>query len=110
MPFTSYSFVVYAVDGSGNRSSDSNLVNANTPGETTCIELLSLTLILALTVMACAQGRSGSVSQQQFDIIIRGGTVYDGTGRAPVKADVGIKADRIAASWKSESCYRADDH
>jgi N-acyl-D-amino-acid deacylase len=32
-----------------------------------------------------------------FDVIIRGGTVYDGTGGAPVKADVGIKGDRIAA-------------
>ena len=57
-------------------------------------KLLSLTLILALTVMTYAQG---SVSQQQFDVIIRGGTVYDGTGRAPVKADVGLKGDRIVA-------------
>ena len=60
-------------------------------------KLLSLTVILALTVVSFAQGRSGSVSQQQFDVIIRGGTVYDGTGRAPRKADVGIKGDRIAA-------------
>ena len=56
--------------------------------------LVSLTLILALTVMTYAQG---SVSQQQFDVIIRGGTVYNGTGRAPVRGDVGIKGDRIAA-------------
>jgi Fibronectin type III domain len=34
VPFGSYSFVVYAVDGSGNRSSDSNLVTADTPGDT----------------------------------------------------------------------------
>ncbi len=34
-PFGKYSFVVYAVDGSGNRSSDSNLVTAETPGNTT---------------------------------------------------------------------------
>ena len=34
VPFSSYSFAVYAVDGSGNRSSDSNLVTANTPGDT----------------------------------------------------------------------------
>jgi N-acyl-D-amino-acid deacylase len=60
-------------------------------------KILSLALILALTVMANAQGRPGPVSQQQFDVIIRGGTVYDGTGRAPVRADVGIKGDRIAA-------------
>ncbi|HEU4477493.1 MAG TPA: D-aminoacylase [Pyrinomonadaceae bacterium] len=55
-------------------------------------KLLSLTLLLALTVTSFAQ-----TSQQQFDVIIRGGTVYDGTGRAPVKADVGIRGDRIAA-------------
>jgi hypothetical protein len=34
VPFGSYSFAVFAVDGSGNRSSDSNLVTANTPGDT----------------------------------------------------------------------------
>ncbi len=55
-------------------------------------KMLSLMLILALTVVTFAQG-----SQQQFDVIIRGGTVYDGTGRAPVKADVGISGDRITA-------------
>src|SRR5687768_3930512 len=66
-------------------------------------KFLSLTLILALTVMAYAQGRPGSasqqqpVSQQQFDVNIRGGMVYDGTCRAPVKPDVGIRGDRIAA-------------
>ena len=51
-------------------------------------KVLSLTLILALSVAA--------YGQQQFDVIIRGGTVYDGTGRPPVKADIGIKGDRIA--------------
>ncbi len=33
----------------------------------------------------------------QYDIIIRGGTVVDGTGAASVQADVGIVGDRIAA-------------
>ncbi|MCP4003824.1 MAG: amidohydrolase family protein [bacterium] len=32
-----------------------------------------------------------------FDIVIRNGNVIDGTGSAPVRADVGIRADRIAA-------------
>ena len=37
-----------------------------------------------------------SVSAQgDYDIIIRGGMVYDGSGRAPVKADVGIKGDTV---------------
>ncbi len=34
VPFYSYSFAVYAIDGSGNRSSDSNLVTADIPGDT----------------------------------------------------------------------------
>lgn len=58
-------------------------------------KIQSLALVFALTITTFAQGRSGST--QQFDIIIRGGTVYDGSGRPPVKADVGIKGDRIAA-------------
>lgn len=33
-PFGKYSFALYAIDGSGNRSSDSNLVTADTPGDT----------------------------------------------------------------------------
>lgn len=34
---------------------------------------------------------------QEFDVIIAGGTVYDGTGAAPYVADVGLAGDRIAA-------------
>jgi N-acyl-D-amino-acid deacylase len=34
---------------------------------------------------------------QPFDILIRNGTVYDGTGGPPGRADVGIRGDRIAA-------------
>ena len=33
----------------------------------------------------------------QFDIIIKGGTVYDGTGEPGRRADVGLRGDRIAA-------------
>lgn len=34
--------------------------------------------------------------KQEFDVVIRGGTVYDGTGKAGVQADVGINADTVA--------------
>jgi N-acyl-D-amino-acid deacylase len=34
---------------------------------------------------------------EDFDVLIRGGSVYDGSGNPPRRADVGIKGDRIAA-------------
>ena len=33
----------------------------------------------------------------EFDVLIRNGNVYDGTGAASTVADVGISNDRIAA-------------
>jgi N-acyl-D-amino-acid deacylase len=61
-------------------------------------KLLSLMLILALPVMAVAQmQRRTKSTPRSFDVIIKGGAVYDGTGRPPVRADVGINRDRIAA-------------
>lgn len=35
--------------------------------------------------------------QTDFDVIIKGGTVYDGTGGTAISADVAMKGDRIAA-------------
>ena len=32
-----------------------------------------------------------------FDVLIAGGDVYDGTGAGPVRADVGVAGDRVAA-------------
>src|SRR5437016_12628654 len=61
-------------------------------------KLLTLTLTFAISVVAVAQRHHHNPSPPpSFDVIIRGGTLYDGTGRAPIKADVGIKGDRVAA-------------
>lgn len=35
--------------------------------------------------------------QESYDVILRGGTVYDGLGNPPIVADVAIDGDRIAA-------------
>jgi N-acyl-D-amino-acid deacylase len=55
----------------------------------------SFALLLALIVATGALAQSPK--QATFDILVKGGTVYDGTGAAPRRADVGIKGDRIAA-------------
>lgn len=57
---------------------------------------LTALLMLVLSFVTLAQGQ-GETSSPSFDIIIKGGTVYDGTGGPPLKADVGIKGDRVAA-------------
>src|SRR5262249_38692747 len=36
------------------------------------------------------------VPAQNFDVLIRGGLVYDGSGKPPRRADVGLRGDRIA--------------
>lgn len=50
--------------------------------------LLSMLVGVAIPVSGQAPG---------FDVIIRGGQVLDGTGAAAVRADLGIRGDRIAA-------------
>ncbi len=39
----------------------------------------------------------------EYDIVLRNGTIYDGTGTAPVAGDVAIQGDRIAAVGRLES-------
>src|SRR4051812_48368825 len=36
-------------------------------------------------------------ADEPFDLLVRGGTVYDGSGKAPRRADVGVRGARIAA-------------
>lgn len=48
-----------------------------------------------ITLVAIAGFSTTAHAQQRFDILIRGGTVIDGTGAAPRQADIGITRDRI---------------
>src|SRR5947208_16091813 len=54
-----------------------------------------LGVFFAIVVEALAQNRSPSPSAADFDVIIKGGTVYDGTGTEPKHVDVAICGDRI---------------
>ena len=53
--------------------------------------LLCSSMLLSATVAAQAPA---------YDLIIRGGTLYDGSGQPPVVGDVAIKDDRIVAVGK----------
>jgi N-acyl-D-amino-acid deacylase len=48
----------------------------------------SYVIIFLLILTAC--------QKQKYDVVIRGGTVYDGSGKPGVLTDVGINADTIA--------------
>jgi N-acyl-D-amino-acid deacylase len=61
-----------------------------------------LLALLAAVVAACARGAPPSAADaaragRSFDLIVRGGTVYDGGGGPGVRADVGLLGDSIAA-------------
>jgi N-acyl-D-aspartate/D-glutamate deacylase len=44
-----------------------------------------------------ASSAQGQASASRYDVIIRGGTVVDGSGRRPYQADVAVQGDAIAA-------------
>ena len=61
--------------------------------------------ILAALMSGCAQVPAApaglhltadTVATERFDVLIRGGTIYDGSGGAPIVGDLGIRGDRIA--------------
>ncbi len=54
---------------------------------------------IALLAALSADGATAQTPQSstyQYDVVIRGGTVYDGSGTAPITADIAVKGDRIA--------------
>jgi N-acyl-D-aspartate/D-glutamate deacylase len=57
---------------------------------------LSLSAFMTIVLAMFAEQPSPSARDGNFDVIIRNGTVYDGTGAEPRQADVAIRGDRIA--------------
>ena len=54
-----------------------------------------LAALAALLLTGASAG--GQPPAQTYDIVIRGGTIYDGSGGAPYQGDVAIEGDRIVA-------------
>ena len=58
--------------------------------------MIKFTALLICFLLLCSP-IAGQTKRDNFDVIIKGGTVYDGSGASPKKADVGIQGDRIVA-------------
>jgi len=57
-----------------------------------------LVVTLATWLPGCVSpDGSGESPAEAYDLVLRGGTVYDGTGETPYQADLGIRGDRLAA-------------
>ncbi|HEX7778997.1 MAG TPA: amidohydrolase family protein, partial [Vicinamibacterales bacterium] len=59
---------------------------------------MRVTAILSLAILGagCAATTTTQSGPPRYDVIIRRGLVYDGTGAPGVRADVGIRGDRLA--------------
>lgn len=51
--------------------------------------------ILYLLLIACSISLLTCTRAPEYDVIIRGGIVYDGTGSAPIITDVGIRGNKV---------------
>ena len=58
--------------------------------------LLTALPLAAFAAAAPAPAKPRMARPPAYDVVIRGGTIYDGSGGAPYKGDVGVKGDRIA--------------
>jgi N-acyl-D-amino-acid deacylase len=64
------------------------------------LQLISLILLLALLAILVSCQRT---TTPDYDIVIKGGEVYDGAGGEPVKADVAIAGDEIVRIGQIEA-------
>ncbi len=63
-----------------------------------CTEVLGTMRVFATSLLLALGLAVGQMdATPPFDVVIRGGTVYDGTGGEPRRADVGIRGDKVEA-------------
>ena len=59
--------------------------------------MLTKTLFVLLTISMLLLPVTDSTQTPQYDLLIKGGRIVNGTGRAGYVADLAVKGDRIAA-------------
>jgi N-acyl-D-amino-acid deacylase len=66
------------------------------------MSLNSINIRIAILIVSLLLFSTGASAQSPptYDVLIKGGTVYDGSGDKPIKADVAIQGDRIVAIGK----------
>ncbi|WP_428627289.1 N-acyl-D-amino-acid deacylase family protein [Sphingopyxis sp.] len=66
------------------------------------------TLMLLCSSTLLSASVAAKTAAPPYDLIIRGGTLYDGSGKPPVVGDVAIKDDRIVAVGKIDGKGRTE--
>ncbi|PZQ24147.1 MAG: aminoacylase [Sphingopyxis macrogoltabida] len=60
------------------------------------------TFAIPVIALLLSTSAAAGAADPAYDLVIRGGTLYDGSGKPPVTGDVAIKGDRIVAVGKVE--------
>ena len=68
----------------------------------------AFSLLLVSSSVALAATVNAQPPSPIYDLIIRGGTLYDGSGQPPVVGDVAINGDRIVAVGKVDGRARTE--
>jgi len=61
------------------------------------LRLTGFVLAVALLVAGCQTQTKPKPQTFDYDLIIRNGSIYDGSGSAPRQTDIGVRGERIAA-------------
>jgi N-acyl-D-amino-acid deacylase len=62
-----------------------------------CLRSLAAVIVVGGCTRGGAVQPSPAPNTTRYDLVIRGGTVYDGSGNAPFTGDVAVRGDRIVA-------------
>jgi N-acyl-D-amino-acid deacylase len=70
---------------------------------------ISIVFVIATLVVSTSCRTTAPGTAPEYDVIIRGGNVYDGSGAAPVRADVGLRGDQIVTIGDLSQAKAASD-